>query len=391
MVAELDPHSAYLTPTQFSQFLEDTQGQFAGLGVEVDFHDDRVTVVATMPNSPAEKAGLKTGDQIVAVDGVPITGVRADSIVRRMRGPVGTSITLTIRRAKVSEPLLIKVTRAIVSVPSVEGRLLDGHIAYVRLKVFQEGCYVELLEEIARLGRKGTIKGLILDFRSNPGGLVSEAVAIADELLDRGIIYSARHRGKVVEVVNSNSGDLLENLPLLVLVNAATASSAEIVAGALQDRGRATLIGEPTFGKGSVQSIIELDGGAGLLLTTLRYFTPKGRAIQARGLSPNVLVRNESADQIQREADIAGHLPTEGATTTDAAVDFPTKTSTDSKKSEAISENEDSSNAVVAQERSRRNPPPERTPIESLDANPLRSQDAVLAKGYELLLQQITR
>jgi carboxyl-terminal processing protease len=308
-----------------------------------------------------------------------------------MRGPVGTSITLTIRRAKVSEPLLVKVTRAIVSVPSVEGRLLDGNIAYVRLKVFQEGCYVELLEAIASLGRKGLVKGLILDFRSNPGGLVSEAVAIADELLDRGVIYSARHRGQVVEVVNSNAGDLLEMLPLLVLVNAATASSAEIVAGALQDRGRAILVGEPTFGKGSVQSIIELDGGAGLLLTTLRYFTPKGHAIQARGLSPNVLVRNESSDEILREADIAGHLPTEGATPQDVAADVLAKTSSDARKPEISSDNEGDNHAVVAPEHSRRNPPPERTPIEGLNSNPLRSQDAILAKGYELLLQQIKR
>lgn len=391
MVAELDPHSAYLTPTQFSQFLEDTQGQFAGLGVEVDFHDDKVTVIAAMPNSPAEHAGIKTGDRIVAVDGVPITGVRADTIVRRMRGPAGTSVQLTIRHAGQSDPITLTVTRAIVTVPSVEGRLLDDQIAYVRLKVFQEGCYLELLEQLATLGQKARLKGLILDLRSNPGGLVSEAIAIADELLDRGTIYSARHRGKVVEVVDSNNGDLLEKLPLLVLVNAATASSAEIVAGALQDRGRATLVGEPTFGKGSVQSIIELDGGAGLLLTTLRYFTPKGRAIQARGLSPDILVQSEAGSDTLREADIAGHLLAEGTIPADANRESSELKGNHAESAESQALPIDPQSLGSAQDRNRRKVPPERSPIENLQSNPIHGNDVILAKGYELLRQKLTK
>lgn len=216
MVAELDPHSAYLNPAQFSEFLEDTQGEFAGLGVEVDFREDRVTVITTMPNSPAEAAGLRSGDRIVAVDSVPITGIRAEAIIRRMRGAAGTQVRLTVRREGVAEPIQLTVTRAIVSVPSVEGKLLDGNVAYVRLKSFQEGCYVELLERIAELNRSKRLSGIILDLRGNPGGLVSEAVAIADEFLDRGVIYSARHRGKVVETVESKSGGLLLHQPLVV-------------------------------------------------------------------------------------------------------------------------------------------------------------------------------
>lgn len=374
MVAELDPHSAYLTPTQFSQFLEDTQGEFAGLGVEVDFREDRVTVIATMPNSPAEAAGLRSGDRIVAVDSIPITGVRAEAIIRKMRGAAGTKVRLTIRREGVPEPIQLTVTRAIVNVPSVEGKLLDGNVAYVRLKSFQEGSYVELVERVADLNRSKRVSGLLLDLRGNPGGLVSEAVAIADEFLDRGLIYSARHRGQVVETVESKSGGLLLNLPLIVLVGASTASSAEIVAGALQDRGRATIVGEPTFGKGSVQNVIELRGGAGLLLTTLRYFTPKGRAIQARGLIPDVIVKSSDARPALREADISGHLHTEGATP-------EYKSSRGEKRTESDQE---------LSGQAEQNPtPPERAPLTTVPSNPVQGSDLVLARAYELLLGRI--
>jgi len=418
MVAELDPHSAYLTPTQFAQFLEDTQGQFAGLGVEVDFRDDVVTVIATMPNSPAERAGIKAGDRIVAVDGASIAGVRAELLIRRMRGPVGTAVKVTIRRNGSVEPMTLNVTRAVVTVKCVEGRLFDGGIAYIRLRAFQEGCYVELLERLAALNQTTRAKGLILDFRGNPGGLVSEAVAIADEFLDRGVIYSARHRGKVVEVVESRTGDLLEKLPLLVLVNAATASSAEIVAGALQDRGRALVVGVRTFGKGSVQNIIELEGGAGLLLTTLRYFTPNGQAIQARGLMPDFEVHEQHATHVLREADIAGHLPTEGtavAPTTPASASAPEQRVTtveafkgkfegeteapsashtdeeDTPRQDAASTADLAKPAIGNGDSPRRRVLPERRAIDGLLSNPKADNDPVLAKGYELLLAKITK
>lgn len=371
MVSELDPHSAYLTPAQFAQFIEDTQGAFAGLGVEVDFREDRVTVIATMPDSPAERAGILAGDRIVAVDSVPITGVRADTIIRRMRGPAGTKVRLTLRRDGKPDPISVTVTRAIVSVPSVEGKLLDATIGYVRLKSFQEGSYVELVEQLARLSGKQQLRGLILDLRGNPGGLVSEAIAVADEFLDRGTIYSARHRGQVVETITSSNGDLLEHMPLLVLVGAGTASSAEIVTGALQDRGRALVVGEPTFGKGSVQNVIELPGGAGLLLTTLRYFTPKGRAIQARGLMPDVVVKSADATAAVREADIAGHLHTEGA---------PTET----KAETAVTTPSETADVPARL-------PAERVALQRVPSNPATGDDPVLAKGYALLLDQLAK
>jgi carboxyl-terminal processing protease len=397
MVSELDPHSAYLTPAQFSQFIEDTQGEFAGLGVEVDFREDRVTVIATMPASPAERAGILPGDRIVAVDSVAITGIRADTIVRRMRGPAGTKVRLTIRREGKPDPITLTLTRAVVNVPSVEGKPLEGNIGYIRLKSFQEGSYVELLEQVANLRHAGKMSGIVLDLRGNPGGLVSEAVAIADELLDRGIIYSARHRGKVVETVESRSGGLLENLPLVVLVGAATASSAEIVTGALQDRGRAVVVGEPTFGKGSVQNVIELPGGAGLLLTTLRYFTPKGRAIQARGLVPDVLVKSDDSRGAIREADIAGHLHTEGIAT-DANAERATGTGSTARPEPGAAgrpaeapRSAPSSDAPVDTSVEPRPNRYERTPIARVPSNPSKGNDAVLARGYELLLGRIAR
>jgi carboxyl-terminal processing protease len=309
-----------------------------------------------------------------------------------MRGAVGTTVQLTIRRGGQLEPIELRVTRAVVVIPSVEGRLLDGDIAYVRLKSFQEGCYQELLDVLANLGKSTKLRGMLFDLRGNPGGLVSEAVAIADELLDRGTIYSARHRGKVVEIVSSSEGDLLEKLPVLVLVNAGTASSAEIVAGALQDRGRAKVVGEPSFGKGSVQNIIELSGGAGLLLTTLRYFTPSGRAIQARGLVPDVLVKAETDLPRVREADIAGHLQTEGAEPNaprataqpNAIASAPFAAGTAGEQRAANAETPDGASASA-----KRPPPPERSPIQAIPSNPTRGTDPVLAKGFEMLSAQL--
>lgn len=410
MVSELDPHSSYLSPTQFSQFMDDTQGRFAGLGVEVDFRDDQVTVVATMKGSPAELAGVKAQDRIIAVDGVSIAGERADKLIRRMRGQVGSVVKLTLRRKGVASPLTLPVTRAIVSIASVEGRLLEGRIAYVRLKVFQEGCYNDLLEQLAILNAKGPVQGLILDLRHNPGGLVSEAIAIADEFLDRGVIYSARHRGKVVEVVESSTGDALEKLKLLVLVDAATASSAEIVSGALQDRGRAVIVGRKTFGKGSVQNIIELEGGAGLLLTTLRYFTPKGHPIQAQGLTPDVEVVAAAEGEGLREADIEGHLATEGTATTRPVVALvpptggaptapqsdPAGAETDAPGTAAAPHGGDSPSGSgtvgpAAEDSGRPETNPMRRDIEAVPANPSKDRDAVLAKGYQLLLEQLAQ
>lgn len=317
MVAELDPHSAYLDPQEFAVFQSETTGKFGGVGVEVDFRNDYVTVIAPIEGSPAARAGIKPGDQILTVDGKPMRGERIDKLVVLMRGPTGSRVAMTVRRAGVPDPLRFELTREEIHVQSVVGKVLAGGVAYVRLKQFQEGTHRELLALAAKLraDAKGSISGVILDMRNNPGGLVDEAEGVAAEMLDGGVIYTTRHRGKVIDEAKAPGGGALAKVPIVALVNEYSASSAELVAGALQDSGRALIVGAPTFGKGSVQTIYELPGGAGMRLTTMRYYTPSGRSIQAQGIKPDVLLRNAKAaepGQIVRERDLDGHLPEEG-------------------------------------------------------------------------------
>ncbi len=370
MVGRLDPHSAYLNPQRYAQFLEDSEGQFAGIGVEVDFRDDRVLVIATIPGSPAERAGLKTGDRIVAVNGMPIAGIAADQIVRNLRGQPGSKVRLAIRRNGRDEPLIVTLTRDVVRIRSVEGRRLKDDIGYVRLKLFQGGTYAELMGELASLQTEKPLTGLILDLRGNPGGLVAEAVAIADEFLDDGLIYTARHRGQVVETVRSDSGDLLEALPLSVLTDDGTASSAEILAGALKDRRRASVVGGPTFGKGSVQFVLDLPWGGGLLLTSLVYFTPSGLAIQARGLEPTVRISGDTSSPPSfTERDLDGHLPAASPTE-------PSPGNGSDDRTDDFS--------ALAQD-----PAGERTPIADIAPNPEQGRDRVLAAAYAELRRRV--
>jgi carboxyl-terminal processing protease len=311
MVSELDPHSSYMSPSEFAEFQSDTEGQFAGIGVEVDVRDDRVTVVAPIEGSPAARAGVLPGDQILAVNGRPVRGTKIDRIVDMMRGPAGTKVRVLIGRPKVEEPFALEITRAVVKVASVEGKRLDKGVAYVRLKQFQETTHEELLRVVGQLRKVGPIDRLLLDMRFNPGGLVDQAELVADELLSSGVIYSTRHRGKVLDMVQATPGGALSSAKVVVLVNEYSASAAELVAGALQDHKRATIVGTLTFGKGSVQTIFELPGGAGLRLTTMRYYTPNARAIQAQGIDPDVLIRPPKVTETIREQDLAGHLEAE--------------------------------------------------------------------------------
>jgi carboxyl-terminal processing protease len=319
MVAELDPHSAYMTPKEFALFNQDTEGSFGGIGVEVDFKDESVIVIAPIPDSPAHRAGIRSGDYIVAVDNRLLRGMAIDKIVRIMRGPPKTRVRLTVTRIGVDQPLYFDLVREHIHVRSVEGKRLAHDVGYLRLKQFQLGTHEELLEEIAkvRTAADSSLGGVILDIRNNPGGLIDEAEAVTDELMSGGAIYTTRHRGKVLDEINAHRGGALARVPLVVLVNEYSASSSELVAGALQDNGRAPIIGATTFGKGSVQTIFELPGGAGLRLTTMRYYTPNGRAIQAAGIDPDIVVEHQS-EQGQggpalREDSLEGHLPAEGA------------------------------------------------------------------------------
>jgi carboxyl-terminal processing protease len=321
MVAELDPHSSYLPARDFAVLQDDTRGQFAGIGVEVDFRNDRVTVISPIEGSPAERAGLRSGDFIVSIDGQSVHGKNASELVKLMRGPTGTTVRVAVRRPGQENILRFALSRQVIEVSSVLAAGLDDRIAYLRIKQFQSRTHTELLEGIAGLRRSmGGIAGVVLDLRNNPGGLVAAASAVADEFLDGGVVYSTRHRGKVVDEVRAGGSGSLEAGPMVVLVNEFSASASELLAGALQDNKRATVVGARTFGKGSVQSIIDLPGGGGLRLTTMRYYTPGGRAIQVDGIMPNVLVDTGLASgegiTIMREHDLENHLPSEGGAET---------------------------------------------------------------------------
>lgn len=320
MVAELDPHSAYMSPSEYTAFQEETEGKFAGIGVEVDFRSDYVTVIAPIDGSPAARAGVRPGDQITAIDGRPMRSERLDKLVSLMRGPPGSSVRITLRRAGVVDPITVTLMREVIRLTSVVGKRLNGNVAYIRLKQFQEGTHDELLRVTAKLRAesKAPLSGVLLDMRNNPGGLVDEAEAVADELLASGVIYTTRHRGKIVDEAKAHEGGALAALPMVALVNEYSASSAELVAGALQDSHRAKIVGAPTFGKGSVQTIFDLPGGAGVRLTTMRYYTPSGRSIQAEGIRPDVLIQAaqpSAPGEILRERDLEGHLAAERSST----------------------------------------------------------------------------
>jgi carboxyl-terminal processing protease len=330
MVEELDPHSEYMPPQDFSLFQSETEGQFGGVGIEVESRDDLLSVIAPIEGSPAEHAGIRSGDVIVAIDGEEVSHTALDKLVRKMRGAPGSSIRLTVRRTGENDLLTFNLVRQVVHVASVASRLLDNAVAYVRVKQFQERTHDELLRAAAKLRAqaKGSIRGVVLDLRSDPGGLVDEAAAVADEFQDKGTIYTTRHRGRVVDEVTAAAGGAFSDLPTVVLVNEYSASAAELVAGALQDQKRARVVGANTFGKGSVQTIIDLPGGAGIRLTTARYYTPSGHSLQADGIHPDIVVELNPDPAVAalpavHERDLEGHLAAQdsrasGASSTDS-------------------------------------------------------------------------
>ncbi len=364
MVAELDPHSAYMPPAEYALFRGDTQGKFGGVGVEVDFRGEYVTVIAPFDGSPAARAGIKPGDQIISIDGKPVRGERIDKLVSMMRGPAGTKVKLSVRRKDAPDLLSFELVREVIHVDSVTGKMLEGGVAYVRLKQFQEGTRDELLELAGTLrGEKGAkIAGVLLDLRNNPGGLVDEAEGVADEFMGAGVIYTTRHRGRVIDEARASAGGSFANVPIVALVNGYSASSAELLAGALQDNGRAKIVGAQTFGKGSVQTIFDLPTGAGMRLTTMRYYTPSGRSIQAEGIHPDIEIQSPRVDDVGvlRERDLDGHLPAEGP-----LPNSPQK---------------------VLADQTKRAPDDRDGPKADVPTNPRGGTDFVLATGYDELL-----
>ncbi len=312
MVAELDPHSSYLPAEDYAIFQGDTEGRFGGIGVEVDFANDFVLIIGVIETSPAERAGIRPGDRIVAIDGQAVRGKSPADLVKAMRGEPGTKVLLTVRRDKVDDYLYFTLSRQVINVSSVASKLLQGNVGYLRIKMFQHGTHSEMLDAVGKLRAKAQapLTGLVLDLRNNPGGLVDEATAVADELMDSGVIFTTRRRNQVIDEVRATEGGALRRMPVALLLNEFSASASELVAGALQDNRRATVVGATSFGKGSVQSIIDLPGGSGLRLTTLRYYTPSGRAIQAQGVKPDIVVGAAPGDYgIVREKNLENHLP----------------------------------------------------------------------------------
>ena len=314
MVAELDPHSAYMPADENALFHSETEGKFGGVGLEVEQRDDRLIVIAPIEGSPAERAGVRPGDRIVAIAGEGTRGANVEKLVRKMRGDPGTTIEIEVLSPGADKERKLVLTREIIRVKSVVAKRLSGDVGYLRIKQFQATTHDEMLLAVGRLREGGKpLASVILDLRTNPGGLVDQAVGVADELLTEGVIYTTRARGRVIDEVKASGGGALAGVPAVVLVNEYSASASELVAAALQDNKRATIVGAPTFGKGSVQSILSLPNGAGMRLTTMRFYTPAGRVIQAQGITPDVLVEPSGVaapgEAIVRERDTPGHLP----------------------------------------------------------------------------------
>jgi carboxyl-terminal processing protease len=423
MVENLDPHSAYMPPEEWRQFQSDTEGKFGGVGLEVDGRADKLIVIAPIEGSPAQRAGIRSGDQIVGVDGEDVVGQPLDKVVKRMRGGPGTKVKITVLREKrdkdktkdkdpkeqrelreetldagaagdaqvperTGQTLTFELTREVIHVSAVLHKLLEGNVGYLRIKQFQERTHAELLAGAAKMradahakGSGAALAGILLDVRSNPGGLVDEATEIADEFLSAGGIYSMRHRGQVIEDLKARPGGAFADLPVVVLVNEWSASASELLVGALQDNKRATVIGATTFGKGSVQSILPLPHGAGLKLTTARYYTPSGHAIQADGIHPDVVLEPGTrapaeAARILRERDLPGHLPAEGpqggSTRRDAGPGLRIETDGGTGGTSGLGDE-------VAG-----------TSARDIPVDPSTSPDVVLRVGYQMLRSQIT-
>ena len=317
MLAALDPHSAYLNPKHFRDMQVQTRGEFGGLGIEVTLENDVVKVVAPIDDTPADKAGLMSGDYITHLDGEQIRGLTLQQAVEKMRGPVNTAIKLTVIRKGQDEPLQIKVVRDVIRINPVKARVEDD-VAYVRLTTFNEQTYSELKKAVSKLKKDigGKLKGYVIDLRNNPGGLLDQAISVSDAFLEQGAIVLTRGRNlQETQRSNARSGDITEGKKIVVLINGGSASASEIVAGAIQDQKRGIVIGTRSFGKGSVQTIIPLDGNGAIRLTTARYYTPSGRSIQAKGIEPNIVVEQELPEELKKsaqkprgEASLRGHL-----------------------------------------------------------------------------------
>jgi carboxyl-terminal processing protease len=322
MLTGLDPHSSYMDSKDLHEMQVETRGEFGGLGIELTMEDELIKVVAPIDGTPAAKAGIMANDVITHLDEAPVRGLTLEQAVEKMRGRPNTKIKLTIMRKGQAKPIQVSITREIIRVRPVRSRLEGDDVGFIRISQFSEQTTDGLKKAIAELTTRSgdKLKGFVVDLRNNPGGLLDQAIAVSDAFLEKGKIVSTRGRNAgETQRFNARPGDLTKGRPIIVLINGGSASAAEIVAGALQDNRRATIIGTRSFGKGSVQMIIPVGSGDGALqLTTARYFTPSGRSIQAQGIGPDIEVLQEVPEEIKSladttgEASLRGHLKAEG-------------------------------------------------------------------------------
>ncbi|MGD9868508.1 MAG: S41 family peptidase [Hyphomicrobiales bacterium] len=322
MLNGLDPHSVYMSPKTFKDMQVQTRGEFGGLGIEVTMENGVVKVVAPIDDTPADRAGIMANDLITHLDNEQILGLTLREAVEKMRGPVNSTIELTVVRKGQEEPLTFKIVRDVIRINAVKARTEDD-VGYIRVTTFNEQTFTNLKKAVDEMKEKigPNLKGYVIDLRNNPGGLLDQAVAVTDAFLDKGSIVITRGRNNEdTQRYNARPGDLTDGKKIAVLINGGSASASEIVAGALHDHRRATVIGTRSFGKGSVQTIIPLGGNGALRLTTQRYYTPSGRSIQAKGIDPNIVVEQELPEELkakkrpepQGEAGLRGHLKNEG-------------------------------------------------------------------------------
>jgi len=328
MLSELDPHSAYLDKDSFTSLQETTTGNYGGLGLEVGLEDGVVRVISPMDDTPAHKAGIQSGDLIMKLDGKPVRGMSLPDAIESMRGEPGSEIRLTILRDGDQSPNDITLVREVIKVPSVRQRFLEDGYGYVRIAQFQSRTGAEVVDAVKILLNDGNLRGLVIDLRDNPGGILQSAVEVSDVFVEDGLIVYTSGRLANSEVrFNASTPDSIEGVPIVVLVNQGTASASEIVAGALQDHGRAVIMGTSTFGKGSVQTILPLNNEKAIKLTTALYFTPNGRSIQAEGIIPDIWVDRSTVTRIKNnpwrtiEKNLPKHLSNASDTDSEAKED----------------------------------------------------------------------
>ncbi len=349
MLSGLDPHSTYLSPDEYNELRIGTSGEFGGLGIQVGMEDGFVKVISPIDDTPAYKAGLQAGDLIIRLDEKTVKGLTLNDAVKIMRGKPGTDIKLTVVREGNDKPLTFVVTRDIIKVKSVKNRLLDPGYGYIRISNFQSRTAPQLMEAINDLKEenKANLKGLVLDLRNNPGGVLNAAAEVSDLFIDKGkLVYTEGRIDNSHYEYNAKPGDILDGAPVVVLINGGSASASEIVAGALQDHRRAVVMGSKSFGKGSVQTIQELRSGGAVKITTARYFTPNGRSIQGAGITPDIIldkykVTSAEEDSLAsiKEADLSNHIS--NPTMTDEEIKKSEKDANKSKKGDKVLATED--------------------------------------------------